>query len=566
MHAAIMFHAILTACVAGIASTASLSRDSRTPLKHVAIVTPAPSDRYMHTIDRILAPGNSKSDRHTIGDATVSTAIRRLARDVARQETPSSANSTRSSEGTTVQNPPSEPELKQTEGVATDGTSINEPKNSGADNSTTDVSEAIASTPPASTDGEESSGQVTNNVTKMNSIENEILNSNDTIFDDRLTPTQETIREQNTHPTSPTPRRTKVATEEISRERVTPTHIPDQNTPRPPQNTSLPSMSNPEMELILTQTTEILPGQDQTSGTQSPMEVVMTTDQPSTFQEMISMAQIVPKTGTVTQVAEEQATSESIRKTVPEGLSNIMIHEDQTPTIENVVSENVHRPFLNATPPVVLDDTQKPPTQTLIVAPDTLSTHDIVELITPFPVTRLSYASKNPAHIESDKESYSAQSESYDEPVTPPPSESVHKDNVPSTDSVSFTTSIAKITHASSAKVSLTPLSFIDTENASLFTTPPKAHSSIFDIVTTSPSPCAYHSNASFDISLFDHVTFTRVSCPTDVAIFDKHTAIDSGLTASLFITIYKRLGLWYGMARLIDELSEYTYTPADFV
>ncbi|AKB93303.1 b116.1 [Murid betaherpesvirus 8] len=84
------------------------------------------------------------------------------------------------------------------------------------------------------------------------------------------------------------------------------------------------------------------------------------------------------------------------------------------------------------------------------------------------------------------------------------------------------------------------------------------------------PVPCISNYtqdiNTSLALSSFDHVTFTRVDCPTDIAAFDKGLVIDSGLGASLFITIYKRLNLVTKMLRLVEELNEYTYTPADFV
>lgn len=574
-----MFCAILTACVAGIASAASLPRDSEPALQYVAVLTPAPSDRYMHTTDRIQVPENNKPKGHVSGvQSTSSAEIRRFVREAPNQETPLSANYTQS-DATAVQNPPNGHDLKKSETTANeehDAESKPTPKDSDA-NSTTKISEVATSASPASVDGQEPSAQVTNNVTKMNSIENEILNSNDTIFDNRSPTDQETFQGQTIQQI--TPIQTKTVTEDIPETEMTFTQNLNHNTQKSHQKPSHPSLvSNLETELISTPTPEALLLQDQILGTPNLMEVVMTTNQPPTTiqnqdqptsQEAVSKMSITPQNGTMKQIVKQQVTSESILNTVPEELSNIMISEEQNSTVGSTTPRNVIKPFLNATQSAILDDTPKL-TQTPIVTPDPISVHEIVELITPLPITEpdyvSDYVSENILYINSSRDSHSERPESDAGAISPPPLEPIHKDNVSSADSVSFTAATLKTTYAPPSKVLLTPLAFIDAENVSLFTTPSKAYSSIFDIVTASPSPCAYHSNASFDISSFDHVTFTRVSCPTDVAIFDKHTAIDSGLTASLFITIYKRLGLWYGMARLIDELSEYTYTPADFV
>lgn len=85
-------------------------------------------------------------------------------------------------------------------------------------------------------------------------------------------------------------------------------------------------------------------------------------------------------------------------------------------------------------------------------------------------------------------------------------------------------------------------------------------------VYTTTPFSCDLEDDEPFDLSAYQTVTFTKVTCRTNVAIFDGKTAIDSGLGASLFLTIYKRLHLSMRMLHLVDELNEYTYSPADFV
>lgn len=80
------------------------------------------------------------------------------------------------------------------------------------------------------------------------------------------------------------------------------------------------------------------------------------------------------------------------------------------------------------------------------------------------------------------------------------------------------------------------------------------------------PEICTRAINDTFDISLFHGVLFSRVDCSGHVAIFDRNVTLDSGLVASLLLTIYKRLGVGgLIMAQLADELNDYIYRPADF-
>lgn len=87
----------------------------------------------------------------------------------------------------------------------------------------------------------------------------------------------------------------------------------------------------------------------------------------------------------------------------------------------------------------------------------------------------------------------------------------------------------------------------------------------LFVDITTN-KVCTYQDGFSFNISMFNSVTFTRVDCPMDIAVFDNVVAVDSGLSASVFLTIYKRLRLFTKMPRLIEELNEYVYTCADLI
>lgn len=114
--------------------------------------------------------------------------------------------------------------------------------------------------------------------------------------------------------------------------------------------------------------------------------------------------------------------------------------------------------------------------------------------------------------------------------------------------------------------VSLDGLNTTTATNASAsqnFTQTPTSTSAVY---TTTSFPCDWKDDEPFDISAYQTVTFTKVTCRTNLAIFDGKTAIDSGLSASLFLTIYKRLHLSMRMLHLVDELNEYTYSPADFV
>nr|WEG69794.1 protein UL116 [Mastomys natalensis cytomegalovirus 3] len=76
---------------------------------------------------------------------------------------------------------------------------------------------------------------------------------------------------------------------------------------------------------------------------------------------------------------------------------------------------------------------------------------------------------------------------------------------------------------------------------------------------------CVLTENIPFNILSFNRVTFDRVTCPTDVAIFNDTISIDAGLGASVFLAIYKRLRLSHKMTLLFDEFDEYVYTVADF-
>ncbi|ACE95615.1 M116 [Muromegalovirus C4A] len=83
------------------------------------------------------------------------------------------------------------------------------------------------------------------------------------------------------------------------------------------------------------------------------------------------------------------------------------------------------------------------------------------------------------------------------------------------------------------------------------------------DLCTRRYCPAKY---GPFVLSAFTRVTFSRAECASDVAIFNDSLIIDPGLGASVFLTIYKRLSLSNRMIRLASELTEYTYTPADFI
>ncbi|CCE56614.1 M116 protein [Murid betaherpesvirus 1] len=83
------------------------------------------------------------------------------------------------------------------------------------------------------------------------------------------------------------------------------------------------------------------------------------------------------------------------------------------------------------------------------------------------------------------------------------------------------------------------------------------------DLCTRRYCPAKY---GPFVLSAFTRVTFSRAECASDVAIFNDSLIIDPGLGASVFLTIYKRLSLTNRMIRLASELTEYTYTPADFI
>lgn len=81
------------------------------------------------------------------------------------------------------------------------------------------------------------------------------------------------------------------------------------------------------------------------------------------------------------------------------------------------------------------------------------------------------------------------------------------------------------------------------------------------------PKICTHTPDDTFNIDLFHEVLFSRVDCSGHVAIFGDNVTLDSGLSASLFLTIYKRLQLGgLIMSRLADELNDYIYRPADFI
>lgn len=81
------------------------------------------------------------------------------------------------------------------------------------------------------------------------------------------------------------------------------------------------------------------------------------------------------------------------------------------------------------------------------------------------------------------------------------------------------------------------------------------------------PEICTHAPKDGFDIDLFHEVLFSRVDCSGHVAIFGHNVTLDSGLSASLFLTIYKRLHLGgLIMSQLADELDDYIYRPADFL
>lgn len=84
--------------------------------------------------------------------------------------------------------------------------------------------------------------------------------------------------------------------------------------------------------------------------------------------------------------------------------------------------------------------------------------------------------------------------------------------------------------------------------------------------VPLNPELCTHPGTRTFDITRFDGVTFSRVDCTSAIAIFDGAVSLDPGLSASIFVAIYKRLRVQGKIPRLIEELDDYLYQPADLV
>lgn len=138
-----------------------------------------------------------------------------------------------------------------------------------------------------------------------------------------------------------------------------------------------------------------------------------------------------------------------------------------------------------------------------------------------------------------------------------------HTTSVPKTSGETFLTPTTLSNDINKISETIPPASaVIFTQSA-----PPVAYVSPVPLNFVDPDICTHTPDETFDITLFREVIFSRVDCSGHVAIFDHNTTLDSGLSASLFLTIYKRLHLGgLIMTRLADELNDYIYRPADFV
>lgn len=130
--------------------------------------------------------------------------------------------------------------------------------------------------------------------------------------------------------------------------------------------------------------------------------------------------------------------------------------------------------------------------------------------------------------------------------------------NTLSASSVLITQGVSPITHTTEEMPSTG-------SNPILNSTHPYDHSTPPNFID--PKICTHTPDDTFDITLFHEVLFSRIDCSGHVAIFGHNITLDSGLSASLLLTIYKRLQLGgLIVSRLADELNDYIYRPADFI